>query len=150
MKILLAIDGSKCSDAAVMDVAGRPWPPDCKLKIMSVVESPYVSSKGQEDFKTEFQSVAEQAAYSRAQAIIDKAVTTILAGDNKSLAITAKILTGPPNQVILDEAEKWDADLIIVGSHGYREEERALLGSVSQVVSMHAKCSVEIVRDKKR
>jgi nucleotide-binding universal stress UspA family protein len=39
-----------------------------------------------------------------------------------------------------------DADLIVVGSHGYRGFKRFLLGSVSQAVASHAKCSVEIVR----
>jgi nucleotide-binding universal stress UspA family protein len=48
--------------------------------------------------------------------------------------------------VILDEAEKWKADLIVVGSHGYPAWERLLLGSVSQAVVSHAKCSVEVVR----
>jgi nucleotide-binding universal stress UspA family protein len=50
--------------------------------------------------------------------------------------------------VILDEAESWGADLIVVGSHGYRAWERFLLGSVSQSVVSHAKCSVEVVRCK--
>jgi nucleotide-binding universal stress UspA family protein len=48
--------------------------------------------------------------------------------------------------MILDEAERWGADLIVVGSHGYRAWERFLLGSVSQAVVSHAKCSVEVVR----
>jgi nucleotide-binding universal stress UspA family protein len=50
--------------------------------------------------------------------------------------------------VILDEAEKWDADLIVLGSHGYSGWQRFLLGSVSHAVATHALCSVEIVRQK--
>jgi len=53
---------------------------------------------------------------------------------------------GPPRVVILDEAESWGADLIVVGSHGYRAWERFLLGSVSQSIVSHAECSVEVVR----
>jgi len=48
--------------------------------------------------------------------------------------------------VILDEAESWGADLIVLGSHGYNAWKRFLLGSVSQAVVSHAKCSVEVVR----
>jgi nucleotide-binding universal stress UspA family protein len=48
--------------------------------------------------------------------------------------------------VILEEAERWDADLIVLGSHGYGLWQRFLLGSVSQAVVSHARCSVEVVR----
>jgi nucleotide-binding universal stress UspA family protein len=66
------------------------------------------------------------------------------------LRVTAKVLSGSPKSVILDEAEAFGADLIIVGSHGLGVIERLLLGSVSQTVALHAKCSVEIVRHPKR
>ena len=51
-----------------------------------------------------------------------------------------------PKDAIVEEAERWGADLIVVGSHGYRGPERALLGSVSHAVATQAKCSVEIAR----
>src|SRR5579883_1346341 len=47
---------------------------------------------------------------------------------------------------ILDEAAQWGADLIFVGSHGRHGLDRFLLGSVSEAVATHAKCSVEVVR----
>ena len=40
MKILLAIDGSTFSDAAVQEVASRPWPRGSEVRIISVVEPP--------------------------------------------------------------------------------------------------------------
>ena len=57
-----------------------------------------------------------------------------------------KIQHHSPRDAIVEEAERWGADLIVVGSHGYRGPERALLGSVSQAVATQAKCSVEIAR----
>lgn len=51
--------------------------------------------------------------------------------------------------MILEEAEAFGADLIVVGSHGHGMLERFLLGSVSQAVALHASCSVEIVRGQK-
>lgn len=57
---------------------------------------------------------------------------------------------GTPEEAILDEAEKWDADLIVVGSHGFKGLDRFLLGSVSHDVAIHAPCSVEIVRSKRK
>jgi nucleotide-binding universal stress UspA family protein len=56
------------------------------------------------------------------------------------------VVEGYPKEAILAEAERWGADLIVVGSHGYRGLTRLWLGSVSQAVASHAGCSVEIVR----
>ncbi|MEP6913931.1 MAG: universal stress protein [bacterium] len=52
-------------------------------------------------------------------------------------------------EVILDEAEAFGADLILIGSHGHGSFERFLFGSVSQAVALHPKCAVEIVRKAK-
>ena len=40
MKILLAVDGSPSSDAAVDEVARQKWDADCEVRIVSVVETP--------------------------------------------------------------------------------------------------------------
>jgi nucleotide-binding universal stress UspA family protein len=60
--------------------------------------------------------------------------------------MTAKTLKGDPKIAILDDAEHWGADLIVVGTHSYNALERFWLGSVSRALASHAKCSVEIVR----
>jgi nucleotide-binding universal stress UspA family protein len=64
------------------------------------------------------------------------------------LAAEAVVRDGDPRATIVDEAEAWAADLIVVGSHGYTGLKRWLLGSVAQSVVSHAPCSVEIVRHK--
>jgi hypothetical protein len=51
-----------------------------------------------------------------------------------------------PRAVILDEASKWNANLIVLGSHGRHGMDRLLMGSVSEAVAFHAHCSVEVVR----
>jgi len=52
--------------------------------------------------------------------------------------------------LIIEEAESFGADIIVLGSHGYGALESFLLGSVAQSVVLHAKCSVEIVRINKQ
>jgi nucleotide-binding universal stress UspA family protein len=89
----------------------------------------------------------EMAERTQAEKTLSKAATKLREGKGSNrLDITTEILIGSPKRVIVEEAEKWGADLIVVGSHGYRSWERMLLGSVSQAVAMHAECSVEIVR----
>ena len=56
------------------------------------------------------------------------------------------VLLVEPESVIEVEAAKWEADLIVVGSHGRRGFNRLLLGSVSEAVALHAGCSVEVIR----
>jgi nucleotide-binding universal stress UspA family protein len=66
------------------------------------------------------------------------------------LNTSGAVLAGNPKNVILEEAKKWDADLIVVGSHGRRGFKRFMLGSVSEAVAMNAHCSVVVVRDPAR
>ena len=53
---------------------------------------------------------------------------------------------GDPRSAIVDEANEWGADLIVVGSHGRTGVMRWLLGSVAHAIVGHAPCSVEVVR----
>lgn len=55
------------------------------------------------------------------------------------------IQLGPAKLVVLDEAERIKADLIVVGSHG-RHGVRLLLGSTANAILHHAKCDVLAVR----
>jgi nucleotide-binding universal stress UspA family protein len=63
-----------------------------------------------------------------------------------SLLVTEEVLEGAPKSVVVEEAQRWNADLVLVGSHGFGPTKRFLLGSVSHAVALHAHCSVEIVR----
>jgi nucleotide-binding universal stress UspA family protein len=51
-----------------------------------------------------------------------------------------------PYRVILNEAEKWHANLIVLGSHGWSGFDRVIMGSVSEAVAFQANCSVEVIR----
>ena len=60
--------------------------------------------------------------------------------------VNTAVEVGDIRETIIDSATEWGADLIVVGSHGQRDIQRFLLGSVAEFVARHAKCSVEIVR----
>jgi nucleotide-binding universal stress UspA family protein len=149
MKILLAIDGSPCSETAVKEVASRPWPPDAQVRIISVVEppgaltaEPYLGVGGY------FEEV-ERLKRQQAEEVLAAAAGVLRGGAGTAQAgVSTEALTGSPKRTIVEESEAWGADLIVVGSHGYHTWERMLLGSVSQSVAAHARCSVLIVRCK--
>jgi nucleotide-binding universal stress UspA family protein len=88
----------------------------------------------------------DSALRDQARSTVTRAVEKLKPTVTKTTEVEGRIAPGSPRTVILDEAEKWHADLIVVGSHGYRAWERFLMGSVSQAVVSHAKCSVEVIR----
>jgi nucleotide-binding universal stress UspA family protein len=149
MKILLATDGSDYSKIAVDAVADRPWPTGSELKIISVMEPTYVPTTDVWVLPDNFYNVMEEVSMSRAQAAVKDAAEKIKSSKTAELEPITEVRSGAARNVILDEAERWGADLIILGSHGYSGLQRFLLGSVSHAVAAHAHCSVEIVRAKR-
>jgi len=146
MKILLAIDGSPCSDAAVEEVSRRPWPDGSSIKVLTAFELPTPPTPEAWALPANYFGEIDVALRKQAQNIVDRTIAKLKPTLAKTISLDAQVRPGSPRTVILDEAEDWGADLIVVGSHGYRAWERFLLGSVSQSVVSHAKCSVEVVR----
>lgn len=144
MKILLAIDGSPCSDAAVDEVARRPWPEGSFVKVLTALETPMPPTPETWALPLNYFEELDAALRKQGQNILDRALGKLKA--NKTFTSDGMLAPGSPRGVILDEAEDWGADLIVLGSHGYSAWKRFLLGSVSQAVVSHAKCSVQVVR----
>lgn len=148
MRIILAIDGSSFSDAAVTEIAARPWPAESEVRIISVVEPPLLPTVETWVPPDNYIQALEQAGEDQARSVLGKAADRITSEQRDKLRVTTEIVKGHPKHAIIDAAETWEADLIVVGSHGYRGLTKLWLGSVSQAVASHAKCSVEIVRSR--
>ena len=146
MKILLAVDGSPYSEAAVEEVIKRPWPPHGEVKVITAVETPMMVGMGLEPWPANYIEDLQKSAREAASAVIENAMRRLKEVSERTLKISHEILGGAPGQVIVEEAERWGADLIVMGSRGLGVWNRLLLGSVSSAVVHHAKCSVEIVR----
>jgi nucleotide-binding universal stress UspA family protein len=146
MKILLATDGSKYSKTAINEIADRLFSPKTEVCILAVYEiTAIVNTLEPMGVSHEYYAQFDENAFQNAE---NNAISAaeILENKNPNLLVTTKVVSGSPKSAILDEAEKFKADLIVVGSHGYGAIERFFLGSVSHSVALHAKCSVEIVR----
>jgi universal stress protein E len=59
--------------------------------------------------------------------------------------ITAYVRCGDPAYQIVDEARDWDADLVVLGTHGRRGAKRVFLGSVAETVLRNAPCAALVV-----
>ncbi|HEY8187599.1 MAG TPA: universal stress protein [Pyrinomonadaceae bacterium] len=146
MKILLAVDGSPCSDRAIEEIASRPWPAGSEIKVLTAFEQPLPPTPAAWAIPPDYLEELDRATSKNAGLIVERAISKLRAVMGPEANIKGESVPGPPRIVILEEAANWGADLIAVGSHGYRAWERFLLGSVSQSIVSHAKCSVEVVR----
>ncbi len=148
MRILLATDGSDYSSEAAKQCGELTRSmQDVKIKIVTALDNftpmvtePFVTSaEFLENINSQMRENAENNIFEAER---------ILRDGNKTLDIETEILIGLPKKLIVKAAEKWKADLIIVGSHGYGFWGRNLLGSVSDAVVHHAPCSVLVAKKK--
>jgi nucleotide-binding universal stress UspA family protein len=140
MKILLGVDDSKFSEAALQAVIAQHRPSETEVRVLHVVQPISVSRPPQmsAQYAPELEDQVTQA-----QKFLDRAVQTLRRAGFKAQATVEK---GDVRERIIDSASEWHADLIVVGSHGRGGLRRFLLGSVAEFVARHAPCSVEIVR----
>ncbi len=136
MKILIAVDGSGCSHAAVEDCRNRRWPDGTEFKVLTAIDS----------YQLLPPLVDEQEGQLSAAGELVTKYQQELQLQFPGCSASAEVLQGYVKHSLLDCAEKWNADLIVMGSHGHTGMARLLIGSTSQAVLHAAKCSVRIVR----
>ncbi len=133
MKIVIGVDGSSASDAALQEVTLRPWPKGSEFKLVTAVDPFFFVRAPQlleETRKSTKEELEEDAAGLR----------------EKGWAVDTEVLLENPRHAIAKLATDWKADLAVLGSHGRGTFSRLLIGSTAQAVLRNAPCSVEIVR----
>jgi len=143
VRLIIGVDGSKGAEAAVEAVAARKWPAGSEARIVNATwATPQL---------TYHRMVGPINAWlneerDRVKKMIDEAVGKLSAAGLKTGAV---IKVEEPKRLLIAEAESWGADCIFVGARGVGRIERFLLGSVSSAVAARARCSVEVVHDRK-
>ncbi len=144
MKILLATDGSKFSEAAAQAVAFRIIPQNAEVLILQAVEPIAFATPPQmaPGYAPEMAQIREER-FKEAKASVAAAAKML---QGAGFAVSTRVVEAEPRTAILDIAEELHAELIVMGSHGRRGLQKFLLGSVAESVARHARCSVMIVR----
>ena len=136
MKLLLAIDGSRFSDAATQAVIAQYQPQGTEVKVLNVVDLAL-------PIPTSDAAGFREVSLKHGRELVQQAERLLSKAGYKTQTAVEE---GDPKSKIIDQATKWKADLIVMGSHGRKGVDRFLMGSVAETVSRHASCSVEIVR----
>jgi nucleotide-binding universal stress UspA family protein len=146
MKVLVATDGSEFSNAAIgrmPSILGDSRVDE--IKVFSVYEAAVAMAAEPFAISGEYYAELTNLNKSTAQSNVDSAANT-LASEFPDADISVAVGCGNPAPMIVEEAKHWNADLIVVGSHGFGFWNRLLLGSVSNAIVQHAPCSVLVVR----
>jgi nucleotide-binding universal stress UspA family protein len=147
MKIVLATDGTRFSNAGLDMLLRFRLAPGDSIKIVTVVDLALPTALNMYGGYLPDTETLEKDAKSAAHQIVEE-TRARLATEFSHLAsnISFEIKFGSPERRLIEAAEEFGADLIIIGSHGYNQWERLLLGSVSNSIVHHAPCSVLIAR----
>jgi nucleotide-binding universal stress UspA family protein len=148
MKVLLATDGTKFSEAATQSIVGTIDPKNCEVLVLEAVEPLSYSTPPQmaPGYAPELAQKREEQK-KEAKASVAAAANILQAA---GFQVNTRVVEGDPRNAILDVADESNTDLIVLGSHGRRGIQKFLIGSVAESVARHAHCSVLIVRADRR
>ena len=120
--VTVALDGSEQARRALAWIADLPLAARLRLRLVGVAE-PEPRAALEKELEAAAQTVRGRVA-----------------------VVETAILSGAPADRILQDADRYQSDLVVVGTRGAGAITRLLLGSVSESVLRHAKCPVLVVR----
>jgi nucleotide-binding universal stress UspA family protein len=140
MKILAGVDDSKFSEETLGAIVAQIRPQDAEVRVLHVLQPIAVSTPPQ--MAVQYTPELEDEG-KRARDLVERAARPLRTAGFK---VDTAVEKGDVRLKIIDSASEWNADLIVIGSHGRSGIPRLSLGSVAEFVGRNAPCCVEIVR----
>jgi nucleotide-binding universal stress UspA family protein len=142
MKIMIAVDGSECSQPVVEFVARMRWPAGSRTLVVSVanaaaglVAAPFEAAAASAEIEAMDMREHEELVARASRALTEA-----------GLPCETKVVLGEPASMLVQLVRDEGVDLLVVGSHGRTGLTKLLLGSVSAHAVGHAPCSVLVVK----
>lgn len=145
-RILVAIDDSRMAEAALREALGLAKAHGADVRVVHVIESPYAYP---ESWYTEVHTDLEALQRIWRQAGLRVLERADALARQTGVAVETALLDldgHRMSRVIVDDAARWRADLVVVGTHGRHGIEHLMLGSVAEAVARTAPASVLLVR----
>jgi nucleotide-binding universal stress UspA family protein len=145
-KIVVAIDGSDCSQIALEEAIKLAKDQKAKLLLLHVIENLFIWEPRPSDVqelqasvrKTGQDILTKGAAFAHAEGIT---VETKLV---ELLKLRTRIA-----ELILEEVYAWSADLLVISTHGRRGVHRLLIGSVAEGIIRQGHMPILLIPSKK-
>lgn len=143
MKILIGVDDSAHSNAAIEFVRRMTWPKDTKVLVLSAIR-PMVGVYAEAYVPAEpyVEQMTDDLVKFHRETVSNAERTLRTAG----IDTEGRILRGDPRTALIELARAEHADLVVVGSHGRTGMAKLVMGSVASHVVTHAPCSVMVVK----
>jgi nucleotide-binding universal stress UspA family protein len=146
LRILIGVDGSSDSQAAVQAVALRTWPFGTEFRVIAVIDPRMrttVAWPGVYPEQWDWAQARDKTAEDWVARMLQHSATKLI---EAGLKVETDFYDGDPKEVLVREAEDWKANCIFLGARGLHHGTGLMLGTTASAVATRAHCSVEIVR----
>ena len=146
-RILIPVDGSGASNRGLREALRIARGGRVQLCLLHVVEEFFIGEAGEslvfaEDVFTALRASGKRTL-ARAEALVRKAGL-------RPRSVLVETMARPVADLVVREARKWKADLIVIGTHGRRGVRRVVMGSDAEQVVRTSPVPVLLVRAKSR
>ena len=143
-RILVPLDGSATSIKGLDEAIRLASLTGARLRLIHVVDELLVVT-GFETYPTYVNEVVPLLKQ-QGERILEDAKARALAGGATVETKLLECLGHRASEIILDEARAWNADLVVLGTHGRRGFRRLFLGSDAEQISRSSTVPVLLVR----
>lgn len=140
MNIIVPIDFSDVTERVLREASIAALARGAKIWLLHVAmpEPDFVGFEGGPDVVRDQVAKEFREEHRQVQGYADQLTS-------EGIDVTALLVQGPTVQTILEEADRHDADLIVMGSHGHGTLYQMIVGSVSEGVLRKTRCPVLLV-----
>ena len=144
-RVIFTTDGSKFAEESLPYAVDLAKQCGAELEILSIIENPvfYGTPEATALYDAEFYRSLAAELEKLAQGAVDRARKQAA---EAGVMASAKIRRGSPADEVVGEAKDWQADAIVLSTHGRTGLGRIFLGSVANAIVHHAPCPVLLHR----